>query len=88
MTWIKDPDAVLDYQFPWTSWLGSGETITSHTVTVTDGITLDSDDEADGVVTLWLSGGTAGTRYAVACRITTNQGRTDERTRHVDVRER
>lgn len=88
MTWLKDPDAVLDYTFDWSGWLASGETITTATVTAADGITLDSDDEAGGVVTVWLSGGTANTRYAVACLITTDQGRTDERTRYVDVRER
>lgn len=88
MTWLKDPDATLDFAFDWTSWLAEGETITTHIVTVADGIILDSAGEADGVVTVWLSGGTAGTRYAVACLINTDQGRTDERTRYVDVRER
>lgn len=88
MTWLKDPEAVLDYTFDWSAWLAASETISAHTVAVADGITLDSEAEVDGVVTVWLSGGTAGTRYAVACLITTNQGRTDERTRYVDVRER
>ncbi|WP_440207398.1 phage fiber-tail adaptor protein [Campylobacter coli] len=35
-----------------------------------------------------LSGGTVGTTYSVACRITTNTGQIDERTFRVLVQER
>ena len=84
----KDPDATLDYAFDWAAWLDEGETITNHTVTVPAGITLDSNAEASGVVTAWLSGGTAGDSYEVACQITTSAGRTDERTMQIRVRER
>ena len=77
---IKDPDAVLDYTIDWSSWLASGETISSHTITVETGIAKDSDSESDGAVTIWLSGGTAGERYDIACKIVTNAARTDERT--------
>ena len=76
---IKDPDAVLDYGVDWSKWLAAGETILSHTITAETGITKDSDSEADGAVTIWLSGGTAGERYNVACKIVTLT-RTDERT--------
>jgi len=75
----KDPDAVLDYAFDWSDWLGSGETIETVTITVSSGITKDSDTESDGVVIIWLSGGTAGTSYTVACKIVTSSSRTDER---------
>lgn len=78
-SFVKDPDAVLDYAFDWTDWLEDGETISSHTVTVETGLTKDSDSESSGVVTVWLSGGTADETYTVACKITTNGGRTDER---------
>jgi len=86
--YIKDPDAVLDYAFDWTDWLADSETISSHTVTVPSGLTKDSDSESDGVVTAWLSGGTAGTSYDVACKIVTSDGRTDERTIKVLVVQR
>ena len=90
-TFIKDPDAVLDYKFDWaastngngsTDWLASGETISSHTITVDTGITKDSSSLTDTntSVTVWLSGGTAGTDYNVACKIVTSASRTDERT--------
>ena len=93
---LKDPSAVLDYVFDWTEWLATGETIavdseTSEkliTITADTGITVDSWTEDDGKVTVWLSGGTAGINYKVACKITTSAGRTDERTIWIKVVER
>ena len=87
-TFLKDPQAVLDYSFDWTAWLATSETITTHTVTVESGITKDSDSESAGIVTAWLSGGIAGNYYDVACLITTNLGRTDERTIMIAVDDR
>ena len=95
----KDPDAVLDFKFDWatstnghgfTDWLDTGETIQSHVITAEAGITLDSDVAADAntSVVAWLSGGTAGTTYDVACKIVTTDGRTDERTMSIVVAER
>ena len=85
---IKDPSAVLDWMFDWSDWLASGETITDHTITVDTGITNDSSTEDAGKVTVWLSGGTAGINYKVACLITTSAGRTDERTIWIKVTDR
>ncbi len=89
---IKDPNAVLDYGFNWRpegeEWLEEDETITSYVITVPTGITKDSDSESDGVVTVWLSGGTAGENYKVACKITTSSGRTDERSVWIKAVER
>lgn len=85
---LKDPSAVLDYVFDWTEWLATVETITDHTITADTGITVDSSTESDGKVIVWLSGGTAGINYKVACLITTSAGRTDERTIWIKVVER
>ena len=85
---LKDPSAVLDYMFDWTEWLATGETITDHTITADTGITVDSSTEDAGKVTVWLSGGTAGINYKVACLITTSAGRTDERTMWIKVTDR
>ena len=85
---LKDPSAVLDYAFDWTGWLAAGETITSHTVTVPTGLTLESSTAASGIVTAWISGGTAGTTYRVECLIVTTAGRTDERSLWITVQER
>ena len=85
---IKDPSAVLDWMFDWSDWLASGETIISHTITGETGITVDSSTESAGKVTVWLSGGTAGENYKVACLIETSAGRTDERTIWIKVTNR
>lgn len=87
-TFEKDPAAVLDYGFDWRNWLAAAETITAHIVTVEEGITLGSTSESGGVVTAWISEGTADTRYRVACLITTSAGRTDERSFTLSVLER
>ena len=87
---LKDPNAVLDYGFNWLAlgWLATGETISSHVVTVEAGLTKDSYSESAGIVTFWLSGGTAGVQYLVSCLITTSLGRTDERSRMIMVEDR
>lgn len=84
----KDPAAVLDYEFNWDTWLGMSEIISSHVITGDAGITVDSSSESSGIVTIWLSGGTVGNNYAVACKITTNEGRTEERSIQIDCVER
>lgn len=78
----KDPDAILDYGFDWTYWLGT-DTIVSVLWTVPTGLTLTTQTNSATVATVWLSGGTAGTTYDVGCRITTAAGRVDERTMRV-----
>ena len=92
-TYIKDPIAVLDYSFDWVNdpdgrWLQVGENISSRAVTVATGLTKDSDTELDGVVTVWLSGGTAYESYTVACKITTSKSRIDERSITIRVMDR
>lgn len=87
-TMTKDPSAVLDYVFDWSDWLQNGEVIVSRVITVGSGITKDSDTETAGVVTIWLSAGTHGSDYLLACEITTNLGRTDERTINIRCRDR
>ena len=92
-TFIKDPNAVLDYVWDWTSWLGD-DTLATKTVTVTAAvgdltpIVVDSSAVVGPLVTVWLSGGTVGTTYPVTCRITTAGGRTEDRTNRFIVTER
>ena len=87
-TFEKDPNAVLDYVWNWEDWLASGETISTSSMIVDNGITKDSDSKTDTRTKIWLSGGTAGTAYAVTNRIVTSDGRTDDRTIYIKVIER
>ena len=89
-SFLKDPDAILDYKFDWSNWLESGEIIASHTMTVDTGITKVSSSNDDDSVTVWLSGGTAGGRYNVTCRITTDTlpARVEDRTMRILVVQR
>ena len=84
---LKDPDEILDYTFDWSTWLGA-DTIASDVVTVDAGLTKDSDSNTTTAVTVWLSGGTAGTAYKVSSKVTTAAGRTAERTIIITVKER
>lgn len=103
MRFRKDPDAVLDYLIDWSAWLGDTDGIATVTVTRTpeppeeqeeggpdpaDWLTVDSTSNTDDRVTVWLSKGIPWQDYAVACLITTDDGRTDERTMTINVRER
>lgn len=100
-TFIKHQSAVLDYKFDWkaltngslggtSDWLATAETISSFTITASSGITVDSSalSDTNTSVTVWLSGGTTGNDYTVACRIVTSAGRTDERTITIQCRPR
>lgn len=84
---VKDPDAVLDYAWDWTSWL-EDDSIQSATVTAQEGLTVDSTQVTSAAVTAWLSGGTDGSSYAVTCHVVTSAGREDDRTLTISVRER
>ena len=77
---VKDPNAVLDFEFDWSQWLSAGEVITASTMFPSPGITLNSSAFASTNATAWLSGGTASNPYTLTNEITTSDGRTDERT--------
>lgn len=83
----KDPHAVLDYALDWGDWLQPGDGIISHVIEV-DGVTLNSDARDGAIVTAWVSGGQDRSTGRIAVRITTAQGRVDERTIEVTIRQR
>lgn len=74
-----DPGARKDFAVDWTRWLSLGELITTTVVTAESGVTVDDFSEADGIVTVWLQDGVLNKTPAVTCRVTTDSGRTDER---------
>lgn len=86
--WVKDPDAVLDWRWDWSEWLADGEVIIASLFTVSAGLVKNSDTFSATSATVWLSGGTPGTPYSVANRITTSAGRIDERTITIRVTNR
>ncbi len=86
-SFVKDPSALLDYEFDWSTWL-NGDTISSFTVSASAGLTVVSSTATSTAVTAWLSGGTAGGAYSVTCNIQTAGGRIDERSIVVNVMDR
>ena len=91
-TILKDPNAVLDYTLDWSEWLEPlTDTIASVNVAVS-GVTLDHTTNNGTSVTIWISGGTVGTRGEARVRITTvgtgARPRTDDRTVYFKIKER
>jgi hypothetical protein len=87
-TFIKDPDAVLDYSVDWSKWL-AGDQIETSAWSVSDPA-LEATDESNTTTrtTVWLSGGAVGQSYTVTNCITTTGGRTDERSLVIQVQDR
>lgn len=85
---VKDPQATLDYVFDWGPWL-TNDTITNSQWTVPSGLTNEAaDTPSESTTRIFLSGGAEGENYTVTNRITTNAGRTDERSIEIRVRQR
>lgn len=87
-TFIHDPQSTLDYAQDWSRWLSADEHITSHLVTATGTAELLQSTEAAGIVTVWVAGGTPGTTSTVTIHIVTNQGRQDDRSMRLQIRNR
>jgi hypothetical protein len=85
---LKAPADVLDYEWDWSQWLPTGDTISAVTWTVASGLTLETSPAASHTTTtatVWLGGGTAGQQYAVTCQITTAAGRISQNTQNLNV---
>lgn len=85
----KDPHATLDFGFDWSQWLAENESIDAFTITISPcGLINTYDTNTAGSVIVWLSSGSVGQRYDVACLIETSASRIDERTIKIDCRNR
>ena len=84
----KDPQATLDYHLDWSSWLETGDTITASTWFLPAGLTQVVAAFSTSVATVWISGGTVGESYTVTNRITTADGRIDERSMTIRMEDR
>lgn len=87
MTLLKDPDAVLDYEVNWATWLGTDTIATSEWLTA-EGISEADATNTATATTIWLSGGDVGQVYDVVNRITTVGGRTNDQTIRVRIMNR
>lgn len=91
MKYTKDPDSVLDYSVDWSAWLPTGDTIVASTFTVTpaatDAVVVDDSSFNDTTTTVWLSGGANKASYTVTNHITTSQGRQDDRSMVIQMKE-
>lgn len=84
----KDPDAKVNYDWDFSRWLGTGETISSYSFPdFPAALTNEGDSETSGVVTMLISGGVVNTSYDLTCRITTNAGQIEDKTFTLPVQE-
>lgn len=90
-TIIKDPNALLDYTFNWTAWLaGVVDKIITVDFNVSNSATaiVQQTYFSDTHATAWVSGGVVGEKITLRCRIYTEEGRIDDRTGYLKVKER
>jgi hypothetical protein len=86
-TYIKDPAAELDYAEVYEP--PEGDSVVSATWTVATGLTQPQTPTLAGnKATVWLGGGTVGQEYSVTVHFVTAQGRKDDRTFTIGIRER
>lgn len=94
LTWpTKDPDEVLDYQIGWADAatgprLVTGETLLTSVFSIPTGAVVinSSAFTAQGLATVWLSGGTAGEMCIILNRVTTSSGRTYDKSVRLRIR--
>lgn len=87
-SYVKDPDATLDYAFDWSLWLDSGDTIQTSVWTADPALTL-TNESNDGTKTkVFVSGGVNESTYKLTNRITTAQGRIDDRSVEIRIYQR
>jgi hypothetical protein len=93
----KDPDEDLDYMINWLNsdlplgrrpYLSEEEVIVTSQWIVPAGLTSHDASATDTTTTIWLSGGSVRSSYTVTNRITTNMGRTVDRSFIVLVKSR
>ena len=90
---LKDPQAVLDYAIDWgADYLAEDDILTESAWSVepdeTGGVAIVGNNAGDTVATVQVNGGIAGRIYRLANRVTTLNGRTDERSIALRVEKR
>lgn len=76
----KDPDATLDYTMDWSDWLDPvQDAIIAVEWLPDEGLTVANSSHTATTATAMVSGGAVAERLNLTCRITTRDGRTDDR---------
>lgn len=75
----KDPDSTIDYGIDWSSWLASGETISTSAWPDLGDLVSESESNTTTATAIFISGGVLGATYTLTNRITTSAGRTEDR---------
>lgn len=84
----KDSDSTVDYSFNWTPWLlDVVDSIVSHEIVLTEGLTNAGSTVVGSVVTVFVAAGTPSKRASLTCRITTasTPPRSEDRTLYLDI---
>lgn len=90
MTYLQDPNAVLDYQWDWQHWLSHPDQVASYEMIASPGLTIVSHSRDHAVVTAFLSidaGVPTGATLTATCRVTTANvpARVDDRSIEIVV---
>jgi hypothetical protein len=85
---VKDPAGIIDYTVRWSSWLPSGDTISSSAWTVPAGLVKVSEANTTTDAVIFLASGTVGQIYEVTNRIITTGGRQNDQTISILIEEK
>ena len=86
--YVHDPDAVLDYTIDWAGVIGDDPLSTSAWAVTAGDVTIDSDTLSGSLTQVWVSGGTPGVTAELTNHIVTVDGREDDRTITLVIKER
>lgn len=82
-----DPDETVDYAFDWNAALEDGETISTSSFVLPDGLTQVSAAAGTTRTAIFVSGASCGRIYRITNRVTTSGGRTFDQTICLKARE-
>ena len=84
-SFVKDPAALLDYYIDWQDFLAA-DTITTSTWSTTSSVILSQEGIAGAFTVVWVAGGQVGEPVELVNHIVTAEGRHDERTLGLIIR--
>lgn len=88
LSWEKDPDASLDYGIEWGDWLPPGDSIANMYVSTSAGLQVTAQALRGSLTAIVAKSGVNGVWESATIRIVTAQGRIDERTVQLLIRNR